>query len=155
MRVADDIGRASDAGLEEGFFEIAPDIGWRRAVIRDEPSLGGDNDFIPLKSLGRKMLQGCADRALASLQAIIDCAVNHVTAALNRAADSLAVLTVGLGIVISEISADTNRRHPQALRLPVVIAVNSVRKTLAVTIRARKCRCAGDCHRDPLFLSFK
>src|SRR5687768_9447094 len=155
MRVADDIGRAGDAGLKEGFFEIAPHIDWRRAVIRDEPSLGSDNNFIPLKSLGRKILQGCADCALASLQAIIYRAVDHVTAALNRAADSLAVLTVGLRVVISEISADTNGRHPQALRLPVVIAVNSVGKTLAVTIRARKCCCAGNCHRAPLFLPFK
>jgi hypothetical protein len=150
MRVADDIGSASDAGLKKGFFKIAPHVGWRRAVVRDEPCLTGNNDFIPLKSFGSKILQGCADRALASLQAIIYCAVDHIAATLNRAADSLAVLTVGFGIVISEISADSDGGHPQALRLPKVIALNSAAKTLAVTIRARKCRCAGDCHRAPL-----
>jgi hypothetical protein len=56
MRVADDIGRASDAGLKEGFFKIAPHIGWRRAVVRDEPCLARNNDFIPLKSHSRKIL---------------------------------------------------------------------------------------------------
>jgi hypothetical protein len=34
--------------------------------------------------------------------------------------------------------------------LPKMIAVNSVGETVAVTIRAPKCRCAGDCHRGPL-----
>src|SRR5688572_5442822 len=155
MIVADDIGRAGDARLKEGFFEIAPQIGRRRAVVRNEPSFGRDDDFIPCKSFGSKILQGCAHRALASLQAIIYCAVDHIAATLNRAADGLGVLTVGLGVVITEISADADGGHPQALRLPKVIAVNSVAKTLAVTNRARKCRCAGDCHRAPLPLPFK
>src|ERR687895_762272 len=115
MTVADDIGRASDAGLKEGFFEIAPHIGWRRAVIRDEPSLRGNDDFIPFKSFGGKILQGCADGALASLQAIIYRAIDHVASALNRAANRLAVLTVGLVVVISEISADPDGRYPQHL----------------------------------------
>src|SRR5918995_3414180 len=155
MRVADDIGRAGDARFKEGLFEVAPQIGRRCVVVRNEPAFGRDDDFISCKSFGSKILQGCAHRALASLQAIIYCAVDHIAATLNRAADSLGVLTVGLGVVITEISANPNGGHPQALRLPKVIAVNSAAKTLAVTIRARKRRCAGDCHRAPLPLPLK
>jgi hypothetical protein len=39
--------------------------------------------------------------------------------------------------------------------LAKVIAVNSVAKTLTVTIRARKCGRAEDCHRAPLPVPLK
>ena len=108
MAAADDVRGACDAGREKSFFEIAPRVGGRRAVVGNKAAFGRHHDLVAVKTLRRKLFERRADGALASLQAVIDRAVDDVAAGLHGAHRGIVVKPVGFIVVVAEIGADAD-----------------------------------------------
>ena len=133
MTSADDIRGGREARLEEGFFDIASCILRRRAVIGYEAALGGDHDFIPAVTFGRHLLESAADGPLASLEAIVDGAVDDVAAGFDSADNRSVVRLVRRIVIISQVSPDADGRHPQALSVTKMFQRNLAVEPFPIT----------------------
>ena len=133
-------GAAATPGVDKSLGKIAAWIARRRAVKRQKTTFGRDDHFVAAVALGRELLERGADRSFASLTAIVDRAVDDVAARFDGANDRFSVLLVGGVVMIAEISAHADRRHPQALDLVKMFRRNLAVEALPITLRTRRRR---------------
>ena len=114
-----------DRRADERLVDIGPRIRRILAVEGKESALGGHQDLVPRRT--PQPDQGAESGAhgpLAALVAVVDRAVQDVTAQLHGANDGVPVELVGPGILVAQIRSEANRGQPEAMEPPKVALGN-------------------------------
>src|SRR5690606_7417533 len=112
-----DFAGLDDAGLDEGFEQVAASLGGRRAIVRKEADLAHDDDLVALEPAGREGLaEHAAEDVFAPLAAVVEGGVEDVDAAFEGARDGLFVEPVGRIVRSAEIGAEPDARADRSPR---------------------------------------
>ena len=109
MTSGGDVLCRENAGLDIFAEEILIWIGRHRIVGRQVAAFGANDEFVALSSVGGKLLQGRANRALAALEAVVDGGIDKVDAVLHRGDDCRRVARISVLIGLAEVGADADR----------------------------------------------